>query len=491
MKSKMTLSKKLTICVGSLMALMLVLGFTSLNSISQIHQELERTAQGTAMRVQLSGRMNTSAAEMLSAMRGIVLFSYGNNQAMVQMCQQQFEGAADNWQKTIDQFRPLIVTETGRKLVDEMQAGLTSWHAVFQEITASSNGGSTDERVNNALSQGLQLYQTTSGAARRLSELQNTILEKQRAASTSLANRSTWTAVAVLGVFLVVAVIVLMVVRATSRRLGEVAGELGRCSVQLVSAASQIASSSQGVAQGASEQAATIEETSASTEEITAMTRKSADGSREAAELMEETSQVVVEANRTLEKMEASMREISTSSSSIGKIIKVIDEIAFQTGILALNAAVEAARAGDSGMGFAVVADEVRNLAQRSADAAKDTARLIEESISKSNEGCSRLQQVSKAIHAITGKADQVKQLVEQVSTGSAEQARGVDQIAQAINQMEKVTQASAASAEETASAGEELNAQANTLRQVASELEQLVGAQANAQGRAFELQKA
>jgi methyl-accepting chemotaxis protein/methyl-accepting chemotaxis protein-1 (serine sensor receptor) len=170
------------------------------------------------------------------------------------------------------------------------------------------------------------------------------------------------------------------------------------------------------------------------------------------------------------------MREINASSEKVGKIIKVIDEIAFQTNILALNAAVEAARAGEAGMGFAVVADEVRNLAQRSAQAAKDTAGLIEESIAKSNEGRAKVDQVAAAIRGITETAQKVRTLVDEVKLGSEEQARGIEQIGRAISQMEQVTQKSAASAEETASAGEEMSAQANTLKSVVARLGNMVG---------------
>jgi len=170
------------------------------------------------------------------------------------------------------------------------------------------------------------------------------------------------------------------------------------------------------------------------------------------------------------------MAEINTQSDKISKIIKVIDEIAFQTNILALNAAVEAARAGEAGMGFAVVADEVRNLAQRCAQAAKDTTALIEESIAKSSGGKTKVDQVAATIHAVTSEASRIKELVEQVNQGSAEQARGLDQISKAISQMEQVTQSTAATAEESAAAAEELNAQSDTLRSVVNRLSAMIG---------------
>jgi methyl-accepting chemotaxis protein len=178
------------------------------------------------------------------------------------------------------------------------------------------------------------------------------------------------------------------------------------------------------------------------------------------------------------------MGDIKASSDKVAKIITVIDEIAFQTNILALNAAVEAARAGEAGMGFAVVADEVRNLAQRCAQAAKDTAALIEESIAKSNDGKVKVDQVAVAIRAITEESAQVKTLVDEVSLGSQEQTRGIEQVAKALTQMEQVTQQSAANAEESAAAAEELTAQASTLLDVVAQLSAMVGAGTAESGR-------
>jgi methyl-accepting chemotaxis protein len=168
--------------------------------------------------------------------------------------------------------------------------------------------------------------------------------------------------------------------------------------------------------------------------------------------------------------------EIHSQSDRISKIIKVIDGIAFQTNILALNAAVEAARAGEAGLGFAVVADEVRNLAQRCAQAAKDTATLIEESIAKSNDGKQRVDRVAAAIRTITGESAKVKILSDEVNLGSREQSRCIEQMGKAIAQMEAVTGNTAANAEESAAAAKELDAQSETLKDVAQRLTAMVG---------------
>jgi methyl-accepting chemotaxis protein/methyl-accepting chemotaxis protein-1 (serine sensor receptor) len=267
------------------------------------------------------------------------------------------------------------------------------------------------------------------------------------------------------------------IVRSVNGVLTRAVIELSESAEQVSSAAHQVSGSSQSLAQGSSEQAASLEETSASSEEMSSMTRKNAENSQQAAAFMNAVSQRVAEANRTLADMMASMEQIGASSGKISKIIKVIDEIAFQTNILALNAAVEAARAGEAGMGFAVVAEEVRNLAQRSAQAARDTTSLIEESILKSTEGSRKLEEVASSIVGITESAGRVKTLVDEVEASSKEQAQGIDQISKAVAQMDQVTQKTAANAEESASASEELNAQSQALMAVVKRLRDLVGA--------------
>jgi len=245
---------------------------------------------------------------------------------------------------------------------------------------------------------------------------------------------------------------------------------------QVASAADQVSACSQSLAEGASQQAASLQETSASLEEVSSMTKRNAENAQTAKELANQTRTAADSGATDMEAMHQAMGTIKISSDNIAKIIKTIDEIAFQTNILALNAAVEAARAGEAGMGFAVVADEVRNLAQRSAQAARETAEKIEDSIGKSRHGVQLSAKVSADLQEIVAKAHQVDELLGQIAHASQEQSQGISQVNTAVTQMDKVTQGTAASAEEGAGAAEELNSQAAVLKEAVADLSQLVG---------------
>jgi methyl-accepting chemotaxis protein len=296
-------------------------------------------------------------------------------------------------------------------------------------------------------------------------------LGDEAAASTKLITLSGMTAgfLAALGLGIALALSI-------SRPLRRVIAGLTDSADQVAAASSQVSSSSQMLAEGASEQAAALEETSSSMEEMSSMTRQNAENAAQADSLMREANRVASHAQESMTHLTTSMGEINRASEETQKIIKTIDEIAFQTNLLALNAAVEAARAGEAGAGFAVVADEVRNLAMRAAEAAKNTATLIDGTVKRIGEGSKMVQKTNDEFNTVARSMTKAGELVGEISAASQEQAQGIDQVTRAISEMDKVVQQNASGAEESAAASEEMNAQAEHMKTFVGELENLVG---------------
>jgi methyl-accepting chemotaxis protein len=248
---------------------------------------------------------------------------------------------------------------------------------------------------------------------------------------------------------------------------------------RLNDSSNEVASASQQLSQGSAEQASAIEETSSTLQQSASMIQQNTVNTNEATRIFKRAKDSSDKGSTEMQEMMNSMQEIKKSSDQIAKIIKVIDDIAFQTNILALNAAIEAARAGEAGMGCAVVAEEVRNLAQRSAQAAMDTAAMIENNIELSNKGVTVARKVHEALNEITAGSKKVNELMAEIAAAGEEQSQGIDQVNKAVLQMETITQQNASNAEESASAAEELSAQADNMRKIVSELSELVNGKA------------
>ncbi len=342
--------------------------------------------------------------------------------------------------------------------------------AVIDATSAAMFAGSVDEA-----------FQLLRSEMRKMSEQAKTMSATSHGAAIkkqAITVRNSWIILASALVLFVA--LAFLIIQSIIKAILKVADGLAEGADQVSAAAGQVFSSSQQLAEGTTEQASSLEETSSSLEEMSSMTKQNADHANQAKAMMTEANQIVEKVDRHMKDMAGAVAEITRSSEETGKIIKTIDEIAFQTNLLALNAAVEAARAGEAGVGFAVVADEVRNLAIRASEAAKNTSNLIENTIKavrKGNELTNATQEAFKENAAIARK---IGRLVDEIATASEEQAQGISQVNTAVAEMDKVTQSTAANAEESAAAAAELNAQAEQMKVYVGDLVAVVGGSTN-----------
>jgi methyl-accepting chemotaxis protein len=482
MKSQMTIGKKFALTSGMLILWTVVLGVVSLTGLGTIADRVQSLGNDALDGVSTSGQMESA----LLAMRGDILEHVGSKDSSRMVALENDIGKLkEEIAAGFAAIEQSIATEEEREIIGGLRPALERYYRLWEEVVPLSRGSGNEEAFKK-YAEGTAIFTEARDAMRKEAEFNRQLGKTQAAAAESTETRVRWMTWLVLAISLLSGIgLVFFMMRGVNGVLVHAVTQLAEGAEQVASAAGQVSASSQHLAQGSSQQAATLQETSSAAEEISSMARKNTENARTAADLMTASQQRFAETNQSLQSMVVAMGEINASSGKISKIIKVIDEIAFQTNILALNAAVEAARAGEAGLGFAVVADEVRNLAQRCAQAARDTAALIEESVAKSNDGKVKLDQVADGIRTITEQAAKVKTLVDEVQQSSLEQARGIEQIAKATTQMEQVTQTTAANAEETAAAAKELNTQSDNVRDVVAQLSAMVGGAEFGRGRA------
>ena len=473
----MSLSRKLLTAFGAMLALVLLLSAGALIVIRALNGDLERAVRVTARQQYLAGQVNAATSEMGSAERANVLSAVLGDKTHSDEYQRRFQVRAADLQKALSELRSGADTAGSGDLLQSLQRQAALVGQAHEEL----GGAMARQQMDAALGIFAQKVQPRleeiGRAASSLVDQQNRELAAVSEASAAKSSRSGWLMIALAMIAMLVGGAILWIVHRASEALKRLAARMAESAEEVASAAAQVSTASHSLAQGAAEQAASLEDTSASTKQIATITRTNAGHAVQVAGLMQQSADGANQVNQTLDRTTEKMKEIDASSNKIARIIKVIDEIAFQTNILALNAAVEAARAGEAGLGFAVVADEVRNLAQRSAQAARDTAALIEESIETSRDGNARLDQMAGAVRAMTENSVRVKSLIDEVSLGSQEQSRGMDRISQAVLQMEQITHKNAASAQQGASAGAQLNGHAAALRELVHEMREMVAA--------------
>lgn len=281
--------------------------------------------------------------------------------------------------------------------------------------------------------------------------------------------------IAAIGILAALGIFYLVVSRNVVRPIKSIIAGIDDGSNQVAEASGHVSESSQELADGSTTQAAAVEEISSSLEQISSMTRLNTDNAVNADKLMNEANEIIKKANSAMESLTLSMNQITKDSEETSKIIKTIDEIAFQTNLLSLNAAVEAARAGEAGAGFAVVADEVRALALRAAEAARTTAGLIENNVSSTEEGKRIVKETDDAFSQVLESSTKISKFVSEIASSSKEQSTGIEQVNQSISEVNRITQQNAATAEESAASSEELNAQAETMSNFVKSLHSIV----------------
>jgi methyl-accepting chemotaxis protein len=469
--NNMKVSTKLYLGFSVPLVLILIIIVLSISRLAEIQNNLERIVKVNNLRADRANDAAHLIRNISTILRDILLVKDDDVKKKYKADVEAARRKYNDDLKTIEELTSKEDVE-GHELIAKVRSS--------QEAARESNDKVLELALAYRESEATELILSKAGpaVARMLENIDalvdhQTVRSKKRYEDSEKAYiEARWLTLMLGGIAALLAgVIAFLIVRSITGPLNRVIAGLSDGAVQVSAAAHQVSSSSQSLAEGTTEQASALEETSSSLEEMSSMTKQNVDHAHQARAMMTEASAIVEKVNRHMTDMSAAVAEITRSSEETGKIIKTIDEIAFQTNLLALNAAVEAARAGEAGAGFAVVADEVRNLAMRSAEAAKNTSSLIENTIKAVKKGNELTNATQEAFKENTAISKKISQLVDEIATASEEQAGGINQVNTAVSQMDKVTQATAANAEESAAAAEELSAQAEQMKGYVSDL--------------------
>ncbi len=471
-----SIGKKLFTATAVLALLVVALGAVAIVSLAKVQGHMAFAAGEMSDKIQLAGQLGASTQTLFLAEKTAILNAYTGNDELVKHWKEIEVSTAADMAKLIEKSRALFKSSENQQRLTQIQSDLDGWVVTYRQVHQLLDQGKVEDAQLLSVKENKPRYEEITKASADMQAQVMREMGEARDDGAATHASARWTILAVSAIAIAVSLLLFGVTRGIIKTLRGSLHELRAGGAQVATASGQIASGSQTLSHGASEQAASIQEISSSVEEMTAMTRRSGENAAQAAAMMGEAASQVERSNSALSEMQASMKLIKESSEKVARINKTIDEIAFQTNILALNAAVEAARAGEAGKGFAVVAEEVRSLAQRAAVAAKETAGLIEESIGNSNAGSNKLEQVALAIRGITDSANKVEQMIAEVNEASRQQVQGIQNVTNAITQVKSVTQTTAASAEESAAAAEELSAQAMTVRDLVNGLMRMAG---------------
>ena len=478
---QLSVSAKIIVGFCLLVLLVTVTGLVGYRTGDAINAHLVKATSHTLPAVSLLLEADRDLHQALVAERTMIFVEPGSAQfqTLLKEHAENIGQAAARWEK----FKAVQRLPAGAAgpIISDYEAKIAAWQATTTRIR-DARRADTDEGRREAIALSHEVAFGQFNAARecinQLTELLDATAGADQALAAATHRRATWSSIGVTGLGLAIgAALTWFVGVRLSRTLRTIVHRLSVNAAETTSAAGQISNSSQQLAQGASTQAASLEEISASLEEVSGMVRLNADHAGKARAIAGQTRSAADHGSAEMRRMTEAVNAIASASTNISAIIKTIDQIAFQTNILALNAAVEAARAGEAGAGFSVVAEEVRALAHRSAAAAKETAEKIEDSLAKSRHGVELSTRVAASLEEINQRAREVDGVVQEIAAASEQQSQGITQISTAVTGMDRVTQTNAATAEESAAAAEELNAQTHCLHDAINQLNRLVGA--------------
>jgi methyl-accepting chemotaxis protein len=478
----MTVGRRLVFGFSVMILFMGIIGYTGYGSVKKINKILKENFAVRLPGIDNLIETDRDLQQLLVAERSMIFADTKSDvfKTLVKDYDENLKQSYDRWEK----YKALAISPEEKAIIPKYEAARESWKAISKKVVDGREADTRQGRrtaLDLTLGQAKEKFEKMRDYLDQLTGINLSKSEKAREATAGTYRSTLIALLSIIGAGILIGVFLMWgISRGITKPLRGVIQGLSEASEQVASGSGHVSSSSQKLAEGASEQAASIEETSSSLEEMASMTKQNAGNASQADNLMKEANQVVANANDSMTHLTESMEEISKASEETSKIIKTIDEIAFQTNLLALNAAVEAARAGEAGAGFAVVADEVRNLAMRAAEAARNTADLIEGTVKKVKDGGDLVSATSDAFAEVASSAAKVGELVAEIAAASNEQAEGIGQVNTAVAEMDKVVQQNAANAEESASASEEMSAQAEQMKGFVLELFALVGGNNN-----------
>ncbi|HEV2645580.1 MAG TPA: methyl-accepting chemotaxis protein [Acidobacteriaceae bacterium] len=476
-----SIGKKLLLAGGAMLLLSFTLGSTALVCIANIGNHLHEIVRDTARQQKLVYEMERNISFTMGGTKGILLRGVQGDIPGIGRNQDDFHAYSGSLEGDIDALDRMTLAPETRTALNQLKdaaAASRRTNDAILEAARAGNMASAFDIYNNTMKPVETAEKITIVA---LLQIEEADVARQSDAADAAVRQSRWITGLLLGLALLLGAVFVWIVQQVVHIVRSSVVELGDAADQIVSAADQISSASRTLAEGASEQAASIAETSSSVNEISTLAQRTQENSQAAAQMVAGSSAGFDTTNHLLQEMVEAMDGINNSSNKISKIIRIIDEIAFQTNILSLNAAVEAARAGSAGLGFAVVAEEVRSLAQRCADAAKSTAALIADSVERSTSGKRKVDQVADAIRSITEQSGQIATLVDQITGHSAEESDRIRRIGKTMHEIEHVTQSSAAGAQQGAAAADHLHVQSASLTDVVNRMRSLVDGRSRA----------